>query len=96
MAALKNKLRGAFGDTTDFARDITQQLEAKLGRNIDDLRDRIEQEVAQHKKEMEDTYRDRVSACEGRAWVQDKGREGDKGRAWVQGKDKVSEGPGIG
>ena len=60
IAALKNKLRGAFGDSTDFARDITQQLEAKLGRNIDDLRDRIEQEVAQHKKEMEDTYRDRV------------------------------------
>ena len=63
LAALKNKLRGAFGDTTDFARDITQQLEAKLGRNIDDLRDRIEQEVAQHKKEMEDTYRDRVSGA---------------------------------
>lgn len=64
LAALKNKLRGAFGDTTDFARDITQQLEAKLGRNIDDLRDRIEQEVAQHKKEMEDTYRDRITKLE--------------------------------
>eukprot|EP00731_Ephydatia_muelleri_P016002 Em0009g426a len=64
VAALKNKLRGAFGDSTDFARDITQQLEAKLGRNIDDLRDRIEQEVAQHKKEMEDTYRDRINKLE--------------------------------
>ncbi|KAL5481551.1 hypothetical protein EMCRGX_G021739 [Ephydatia muelleri] len=31
VAALKNKLRGAFGDSTDFARDITQQLEAKAG-----------------------------------------------------------------